>query len=73
MNDKKEEIKQTEVGKKKNLWKIIIILVLIIAVFRSCGNTCKEKGCHDEFYKGGYCRTHYMLHITNEYLDDYFN
>jgi hypothetical protein len=69
MNDKKQD------GSKKNSWKIIIVLILIFAVFKSCGNgnTCKEKGCHDELYKDGYCRTHYMLHITDEYLDDYFH
>ena len=53
MNDKKQD------GSKKNSWKIIIVLILIFAVFKSCGNgnTCKEKGCHDELCKDEYCRT----------------
>lgn len=69
MNDKKED------GFKKMSWKIMIVLILIFVVFKSCGNgnTCREKGCHEELYKDGYCRTHYMLHITDAYLDDYFH
>lgn len=66
MNDKKQD------GSKKNSWKIIIVLILIFAVFKSCGNGCKEKGCHDEVYKDGYCRTHFALHKADEYLDGYF-
>ncbi len=68
-----EKAKKTSMGSKKNIWKIIIIIILLVAVFESCGNNCKERGCHEKLYKDGYCRAHFMMHIADEYLDDYYN
>lgn len=68
-----ENTKKTETGSKKNIWKIIIIAILLVAVFESCGNNCKERGCHEKLYKDGYCQTHYIQHAADEYLDGYFN
>lgn len=67
-----ENAKKTKAIAKKNIWKIIIIVILLVAVFESCGNNCKERGCHEKIYKDGYCQSHYMTHIADEFLDDYF-
>lgn len=68
-----ENAKKTKAITKKNIGKIIIIFILLVVVFESCGNNCKERGCHEKLYKDGYCQSHYMLHVADEYLDDYFN
>lgn len=76
MNDKKEEnAKKTEEKAKKilNILIIILLIYFVLAVFKSCGNNCKEKGCHEKIYKDGYCQMHFMTHVVDEYLDNYYN
>ena len=45
---------------------LVLCAALALCCFAGCKEYCKEDGCDEEVYEGGYCTYHYNYYQTQQ-------